>query len=144
MKNAVSLCKGHGIKTQACFIFGHPTETLDEMKETVRFARNLGANYPSFSRMMPFPGSEVFEQAKLNGEVTPDVWKDFMLGHGPLPLYTPKGVTLEQVYRIFRRSWFEVYFWPPNMWNNRDVLVSMDYIRRAAKAFRDFALSRDY
>jgi anaerobic magnesium-protoporphyrin IX monomethyl ester cyclase len=144
MKNAVSLCKGHGIKTQACFIFGHPTETLDEMKETVRFARNLGANYPSFSRMMPFPGSEVFEQAKLNGEVTPDVWKDFMLGHGPLPLYTPKGVTLEQVYRIFRRSWFEVYFWPPNMWNNRDVLMSTDYIRRAAKAFRDFALSRDY
>jgi radical SAM superfamily enzyme YgiQ (UPF0313 family) len=114
------------------------------MKETVRFARNLGANYPSFSRMMPFPGSEVFEQAKLNGEVTSDVWKDFMLGHGPLPLYTPKGVTLEQVYRIFRRSWFEVYFWPPNMWNNRDVLMSTDYIRRAAKAFRDFALSRDY
>ncbi len=144
IRNAVSLCKRHGIKTQACFIFGHPTETPDEMKETVRFARKLGANYPSFSRMMPFPGSELFERAKADGEVAPDVWTNFMLGNGRLPLYSPKGVTPEQIYRIFRRSWFEVYFWPPNMWNNRDVLVSLDYVRKAAKAFRDFALSRDY
>lgn len=144
IRSAVSLCKQHGVKTQACFIFGHPTETLEEMKETVRFARSLGANYPSFSRMMPFPGSELFDRARSDGEISADVWTGFMKGQSPLPLYAPKGVTPEQIHRLFKRSWFEVYFWPPNLWNNRDVLISADYIRTAVKAFRDFALSRDY
>lgn len=144
IRNAVQLCRDLGIKTQACFIFGHPTETLDEMKATVKYARKLGANYPSFSKMMPFPGSELFERATADGEVKPDVWTDFMLGRGPLPLYAPGGVTQEQIGRIFRRAWFQVYFWPSNLWRNRDVLLSTHYIRRAARAFRDFALSRDY
>ena len=142
--DAISMCQSLQIKTQTCFIFGHPCETLAEMRQTVHFARNLGSNYPSFGRMIPIPGSELFELAKLNGEIDPDIWRRFMHGDSELPIYTPKGVSPEDVNRIFQTAWFSVYFWPKNLWINRDIFLSWQYFQRAGKAFWDFACSRGF
>lgn len=142
--DAIGMCRRHKIKTQTCFILGHPTETLVEMGETVRFARRLRTNYPAFGRMIPIPGSELFEQAKKNGEVAPDVWKDFMLGKGESPIYTPRGTTAAEVVRIFRKAWVFTYFWPPNLWLNRDIFMDWNYLKLGAKAFWEFAFSRDF
>jgi anaerobic magnesium-protoporphyrin IX monomethyl ester cyclase len=142
--DAVRLCRRHDIKTQTCFILGPPTESLHEMWQTVTFARKLGSNYPSFDKMIPIPGSELFELAKRNKEVGPDVWTEFMRNQGPCPLYVPQGISPKDIHGVFRKAWFYTYFWPPNLWLNRDAFFKPGYFLRAAQAFWDFACKRDY
>jgi len=142
--DAVEACRLLGIKTQTCFIFGHPGETLRDMRETVRFARGLRSNYPTFLRMIPIPGSDLFESAKRNEELPPEIWNDFMLGHCDYPIYTPRGIDPKDVHRVFRGAWFSVYLWPPNLWVNRDVFLSWKYLLQGCKAFLDFACTRKF
>jgi anaerobic magnesium-protoporphyrin IX monomethyl ester cyclase len=58
------LCREIGINAEANFIIGHPFETEKKVLKTIRFARNLDADYANFAIMVPFPGTEVYEMAK--------------------------------------------------------------------------------
>lgn len=67
--NAARLCKESGINFLMSFMIGFPGETIDEMKETIRFAyqsvsinpENSYINGPNVYR--PYPGSELFDEA---------------------------------------------------------------------------------
>jgi len=58
------LCRKIGIVAEANFIIGHPFETEEKVLKTIKFARNLDADYANFAIMVPFPGTEVYEIAK--------------------------------------------------------------------------------
>lgn len=133
--DAVNCCRKHGMKIMGSFIFGHPTETKEEMLQTISFAKRLGLTLAYFHKMIPIPNSELFETAKREGVLEKDVWTDFMLGKRSHPLYTPKGVSPDAVHRIYRRAWFAMYFWPPNIWRNRSVLLQPRHFLQSAKAF---------
>jgi len=49
-----------GLLTTGFFIIGHPGETRETARKTVDFARKLLPDFPSFSMLLPFPGSEVY------------------------------------------------------------------------------------
>jgi anaerobic magnesium-protoporphyrin IX monomethyl ester cyclase len=122
---SIRLCKKHAIKTMGDFIFGHPTETYDEMRQTVSFSRKCGLHYAYFSRMLPIPNSEIFESAVKAHEITPGIWVDFMKGQAPLPIYTPHGMSPDKIKRIYKRAWISMYFWPTTLWRNRSVLFDV-------------------
>jgi radical SAM superfamily enzyme YgiQ (UPF0313 family) len=132
--DAIALCRKHGMKTMGDFIFGHPTETAQEMHDTVSFARKCGLNYAYFNRMIPIPNSEIFEVAKASGQISQDAWIQFMKGQIPFPIYVPRGVSPEIVDRIYKRAWFEMYFWPPTLWRNRSVLTDPVRIWQTGRA----------
>lgn len=141
---AVRLARKHGLKVMGSFIFGHPTETEAEMRQTVSFARKLGLNFAYFNKMIPIPNSELFETAKRQGAVSDRVWEDFMLGRCPYPIYTPEGADPQTVGRIYRRAWFSMYLWPPNIWRNRSIFLNPRHLWRSAKAFSKSSSERRY
>ena len=142
--DSVRLCQKHGLRVGGSFIFGHPGETVAEMKSTIAFAKKLRLNSPSFNKMIPIPNSELFELAKEEGSVDKDVWSSFMLGRVSYPLYRPKGVSDQTIDRIYRRAWLEVYLWPPNLWRNRDVFFNRNYFSRSASAFLKYLTKERY
>lgn len=54
--------KQQGIPLTACFLVGNPTETLDELEQTFRFACQLDPFMLQVAFHTPYPGSESFER----------------------------------------------------------------------------------
>ena len=68
-REAVSLCKQVGIKTKAYYMFGFPTETLQEMEQTLRHAKELDTDVACFLLVKAYPGTEMYRQlAEKHGE----------------------------------------------------------------------------
>ncbi len=108
-KTAFDLCRKHGIKTMANFIFGHPNETAEDMKETIRFARELKPFNVLFLRMVPLPDVQVFTQGVKNGEVNPDVWIKYMKGETGHPVYYPVTIHKKEMDRLYNRAYLSFY-----------------------------------
>ncbi len=142
--DAVNLCRKHGIKTYGSFIFGHPTETREEMLQTICFAKKLGLDYTYFHKMIPIPNSELFETAVREGVFERNVWTDFMLGRRSLPLYVPGGLTRKTIHKIYRKAWWSSYFNPSNIWRHRSQLVQLGHLFKSARAFLKLASRNRY
>jgi hopanoid biosynthesis associated radical SAM protein HpnJ len=66
MKN----CHDLGITVHGTFIIGLPIETKQTVEETIRFACELSPHTIQVSIAAPYPGTELYEQAKANGWFT--------------------------------------------------------------------------
>ena len=65
-EEAISSTKKIGIAAKASFMIGMPGETVDEIKETINFALKLNPTYATFNIFTPLPGSQLFDEAKIN------------------------------------------------------------------------------
>jgi radical SAM superfamily enzyme YgiQ (UPF0313 family) len=61
-KKAIKTLARHGIMTNGFFIFGLPTETREEMRDTVRFAMSTKLHHAQFGTFIPYPGSEDYDK----------------------------------------------------------------------------------
>ncbi len=87
VEKAIVLAKKVGIKIGIFFIFGLIGETIEDMKETIRFAyklRQLGADTFHFSVAMPLYGTELYEQAKQGGFLGEDFSDEALAAAEPL------------------------------------------------------------
>lgn len=57
------MAKSTGLKVWCKFILGHPNETLDTIKDTMRFISRLNPEQLSVSIMTPFPGTPIHKMA---------------------------------------------------------------------------------
>jgi len=57
----VGMTKSAGIRSHASFILGLPGETKETMSETVKYAKELGADSVSFSIAIPYKGTELYD-----------------------------------------------------------------------------------
>ncbi len=64
---AARICKELGIKIFANYMFGLPTETKAEMRETVHMIRSIRPELYSPTFFTPAPGSELFDYCRKNG-----------------------------------------------------------------------------
>jgi anaerobic magnesium-protoporphyrin IX monomethyl ester cyclase len=61
---AVRLLREHDIEAYGGFILGEPSETEDEIKETIDYAKYINPATAQFSILTPYPGTEVWHQLK--------------------------------------------------------------------------------
>lgn len=67
-----------GVGTMAYFMLGLPHErTADDVRGTIRFARELAPTYAMFNVLTLYPGTALFQQAVERGLVDHDVWRRF-------------------------------------------------------------------
>lgn len=56
-----------GVVIHGTFILGLPVETKETIEQTIRFAQELDVFSMQVSLAAPYPGTELYEQARLNG-----------------------------------------------------------------------------
>jgi anaerobic magnesium-protoporphyrin IX monomethyl ester cyclase len=66
-----------GIGSFAYCMIGIPTETKQEMMNTVDFAISLDPDYAQFSICTPYPRTALYESMLQMGHITEDYWRDF-------------------------------------------------------------------
>ena len=77
VEKAFDMCKRHGIKTLAYFMMGNPTETLEDVKETLALSRRIKPDFMQMTILSPFPATQIYLRAKEEGIVTGDPWGDY-------------------------------------------------------------------
>jgi len=79
-EKTIRMAKKAGLKTGSYFILGHPYETTQTMRDTIKLATKLNTNTVSFGIMVPYPGTEVYEMASKgegNYKLISEKWDDF-------------------------------------------------------------------
>lgn len=109
---AIGEAKRAGLETAGFFLFGSPQETLENMEETIAFSKKLGLDYASFLLATPIPGSRLFNIALSEGKFKRTVWKKVMEGKRETPIYTPDGVSLNQMKNMLRKAYAQFYLRP--------------------------------
>ncbi|GBD97946.1 MAG TPA: B12-binding domain-containing radical SAM protein [Nitrospirae bacterium] len=61
---AIRLCKKAGIKVAGSFIFGIPTETESEIRQTIDFIKQNSLDSVNIQHIKPYPGTELWNLCK--------------------------------------------------------------------------------
>lgn len=137
---AVRWARQAGIRVRTTFILGLPTETPEETRATVEFAKHLGADFAKFSLATPYPGTELCRLAEQMGLLTSHDWSraSSMAGFSTYePLFVPEGRTGEEMKRWQRRAMREFYFRPRQAWillSQTKSLADLRLLWEAARA----------
>jgi radical SAM superfamily enzyme YgiQ (UPF0313 family) len=111
IRRVIKNMKKEDLISVAYFMFGHPTETLKDMKETIEFALEIDPDYADFHLAIPIPGSRLLEIATKEGKVRKDVWDKVIKGV-PIPVYVPNGVTLAEMIEMQKLAYKNFYSKP--------------------------------
>ena len=64
---AARICRAHGIAIWANYMLGLPTETQDEVRDTISMLKEIDPDYYSPAFYTPHPGSDLFDYCVENG-----------------------------------------------------------------------------
>lgn len=108
-KEAVKLLKQNGIFAHAMFIIGNRKDTHESIEKLREFANELDPDFAIFAILTPFPGNEIYDEAKRNGWIEDVNWAHYDMVHAIMPTETlsTKEVQEElyECYRKFYGSW---------------------------------------
>jgi len=108
-KLAVKLLHENDIFSHAMFIIGERKDTAESIARLREFANDLNSDFAIFAILTPFPGTEVFEEAKRNGWIEDFNWAHYDMVHAIMPTETLSREEVQKelykCYRSFFGSW---------------------------------------
>jgi len=136
-RKAVDLVTRNGMEAHGFFILGFPTETEEEMEETIRFSLELNLTRANYFPFHPLPGTEAYRILKENGELK-DVISD---AHSYAdPVYAPKGTSLQGLKNIQRRAFLRFYLRPFTLWKLLSQIRSFQHLMFIFRRFKRWLL----
>ncbi len=115
IRQAIAWAKEARLSIRGYFILGFPTETMAEMKETLRFAKELNIEVASFTLLVPFPGTVDWVRAQQSGTFDPWFFRKQILpefNFPDQPFYVPAGMTAQELLKFHRYAYNSYYFRP--------------------------------
>ncbi len=109
VERAVKLAKKVGIATICSFIIGAPMETREEMAATLKLALKLDPDYAQFSILTPYPGTELYEEAKARGWLLSENYDDYTAAK---PVLKNAHMSPQEVARFLRYCYLRFYLRP--------------------------------
>ena len=97
-----------GIGVLSNFILGFPTETVDEMMETIDFSIELDPDYTAFFMFQPYPGTDIAAEFGLP-------WDDDHRRFSRLP-HDSYTVSNQEMERIIDLAYNRFYLHPLRIW----------------------------
>lgn len=110
---AFSRTKKAGIKRLAYFTFGHPTETKEDILQTIAFAKKLNPDYASFVIIIPYPGLPIYN------ETNPSV---FYVGAN-------KNLTVKELETLRKKALRDFYMQPKYILSRLASIKSINDIK---------------
>ena len=107
-QNTIRLCNKLGYKTLATFILGLPGETRETIRESVDFAVQLSPIIASFNRLVPYPGTKIYEKYYKDKFKDKKDWDDFV-PQGDVPVIELENVSRSQLNHLTTRAFLKFY-----------------------------------
>ena len=108
-KEAVKLLRSNDIFAHAMFIIGNRKDTTKSIARLREFANELDPDFAIFAILTPFPGNEIFDEAKGKGWIEDTNWSHYDMVHAIMPTETLSIKEIQEelyeCYRSFYGSW---------------------------------------
>ena len=149
MRRFTKACHQAGVVVHGTFILGLPVETRETIEQTIRFAQELDVFSMQVSLAAPYPGTELFEQARLNGWFVKKDKTDLVEDDGfqQSALEYP-GLNKDQIFEEVERFYRAYYLRPKpilriikTMLEDKEVCVRR--LREGYEFFKSMAQRRD-
>jgi radical SAM superfamily enzyme YgiQ (UPF0313 family) len=115
-RDAIKLCRKAGIQTRAYFMLGLPSETKEESLKTIEFAKEIDPDYAKFSLTTPYPGTELFDIVKKEGNLKSESWDLYKtmggLGSNTERPYVPEGRTSKELNELQKKAHKDFFLRP--------------------------------
>lgn len=109
---AFDATKKAGIVRGTQFIIGaHPSQTLEEVNESLELAKRLDPEYCSFSIIMPLPGTPAYKKFIQGGLILTEDWDAYHF-YGAMPAWRTEHFSPEMLIRLQKRCMLKFYLRP--------------------------------
>ena len=128
--------RDNGMWSIANFIIGFPGESWEEIRETIRYAENCGADYIKFFNAIPIHGTKLYQIAENLGALTYNegVQKlDWRYANVKSEEWTGKDISILRAY-----EWDRINFAPDRIEKTAQIWnVSVEKLQEIRKQTRD-------
>jgi len=131
-KHAIRACNKVGLKSMASFVLGFPFDNMETLQRTIDYALELSPTLVSFNPLVPFPGSEIFDE-KLHEPQTVDGWKKYITVDVP-PFSFVEGLTPKDIYNIAQKANRRFYLRPKQLWKIAKTVRSVNDFKEYIKS----------
>ena len=131
---AIDLLKKNDIVSQGMMIIGTKNDSADAIINKVNFMKWLDSDFPIFTMYTPFPGSDVYEEAKSKGWLEISDYSKYDMAHS---IMSNQYLSREQIDSLYY-SCFSSYYLDPiklikgllsrNSWKRKIWLHMIKYI----------------
>lgn len=128
---AVSAAHALGIRVSGHFIFGLPGETGESMLKTLGLSLDLPLDIAQFYAAAPFPGTDLYEQARKNRWLQTD--SSCSQGHAVMEL---PGLSAERI-NAFRRSAYRRFYLRPKVMLNMLSMLKFGSIKGVIRNLKE-------
>ena len=115
VRRTFALTKEIGITTLGYFMIGIPGETLETIRKTLEFSKELDPKYAQYAVTTAFPGTDLYDLAMKTGVVDGDVWRKYTLGEldtQPLPYFETREYTSDDLEKMINEAYRSFYLRP--------------------------------
>jgi len=142
-REAVAICKRHGLRTHAFYIIGLPWESEATLGETFRLARALDTDFFDFNIAYPLPGTEYYEIARAEGLLDEPALAQASYAHAAARTL---HLSREALERWRRRALLRLYLRPRyvarTLVRSGSPRVALRYVRAAVRRLRNLVSVR--
>ena len=135
VREGVGRTREAGIQTIGYFMIGSPNETLETIRQTIDFAKNLKLDYAQFSITTPFPKTKLYEfYMDSNKENVP--WDNFVyagMGSKVSPVFESEALGRGDIEYWVSKAYKEFYLRPSYVLQRLSRLRSVGDVKVLAK-----------
>ncbi len=113
VKHIVEFTAKQGVMVHGAFMLGFPSETKDEMEQTIRWAASSHFHTAAFFRVIPFKGTELFQQVEHAGYSLPTDWSAYEPYQTDINL---SEVQEAEILKLRKDAYRRFYLKPARLW----------------------------
>jgi radical SAM superfamily enzyme YgiQ (UPF0313 family) len=110
-ENIIRHCHKLGIRVIANYTFGLPNDTVQGVRETIRYAKKLNTFAIQFTVTTPYPGTQFFRNVK--DRIFDRNWEHF---NGWTSVYRHPSITPEELHQLREYAYVSYHLRPRYVW----------------------------
>jgi len=129
-REAVRLCNDLGVKSLLYFVIGFPWEDESDIRDSIRFAKELKGDFVEFNIAVPFPGTKYYELAKEGKLVTSETFEGY--GYWK-PMIRTEHLSSNTLSHLRKKAMLSIYLDPDyiarTFFNLKSLRIVLRYLK---------------
>jgi len=127
-REALALCREHGIITETSMILGFPDDTPESIRKTIAQVRGFNPDFAHFLALAPWPYADMYKE--MEPYIATKDYKHYNLVD---PVIKPRNMTLEEVDRMIIDGYRDFYMSKFTEMHSEKDAFRRDYLMKAMK-----------
>lgn len=131
VRESVKISHDLGLETWGFFIVGLPGETVETIKDTIKFAKELDIDFAKFLILKPYPGSEIFNELFAKNLIDNFNYENY--GIYTAPVHHLEEMSSKDILYWQKRAFFEFYFRPKKIIQHLSRIKNLTILKLTIK-----------